>query len=318
MLVVALIANTLSLAASQLWLFPDSRWYLQLAAQIADRGDFSNDLFLIRTPGYPLLLAGIFRLFGSSSPAALLVLQHAMIVGVALLTTATAWHACRRRGVALVTGLLCAANLPLLSYANIVMTEACFAILLAGSVFLLLRYWRFGGRWSLAIASLLAGASYHMRPTGVLVVGVCLTAAMLRTHRQAQRLAADHPDMSTTVRHGRSGWRLRAGHAGLALAPALLMVLPWTIHTSMCPRHAEAGSVAAVVMYQRALWGGGPGRTRQPRPCGNQKRRRRGTPARASATQPQPPSVVQGMACVQLRARRIAGPDMPHPLASRS
>ena len=67
-------------------------------------------MFLVRPYGYPLMLAAIFRVFGSSSPVAIVVVQHAMLVVVAVLASLIAWHATYRRPVALMTGLLTGRN----------------------------------------------------------------------------------------------------------------------------------------------------------------------------------------------------------------
>src|SRR3990172_1953 len=70
--VVAFITNLASLLSSQLWVYPDSIDYIQLAGGIADRFDLANDLFLVRTPGYPVFLAVVFWVFGGWSPSAIL------------------------------------------------------------------------------------------------------------------------------------------------------------------------------------------------------------------------------------------------------
>ena len=80
--VAAVLVEGFVFSASRLWFMPDSAWYISLATGLAERWDFSQNLFQFRTPGYPLFLAALFLLFGHSAGVALLVVQHAMVVGL--------------------------------------------------------------------------------------------------------------------------------------------------------------------------------------------------------------------------------------------
>src|SRR5947207_2756463 len=83
---LAAVTNCLSLASTPLWIFPDSVDYIQLASGIVRSGDFTNELYLVRTPGYPLFLAIVIAAFDAASAAAVQLLQHLMTIGIAVFT----------------------------------------------------------------------------------------------------------------------------------------------------------------------------------------------------------------------------------------
>ena len=162
-LLASLVTNGLSLAASQLWIYPDSVDYIQLAGGIADRFDFHNELYLIRTPGYPIFLAVIFKIFGSSSPMAILILQHLMVVVIALLASMIAHQLTNRLCVRMATGLFCAGSLQLLSYANLLLTETSFTLAVITYVYFIIRYHREGGTRHLILSSLCIEFAGHLK-----------------------------------------------------------------------------------------------------------------------------------------------------------
>jgi 4-amino-4-deoxy-L-arabinose transferase-like glycosyltransferase len=80
-IVILAVALTVRLAAGMWWqsrlpaeqkfFFPDSLSYWELGKMIAMGQDYeylSSDARVFRTPGYPLLLAGLFRIFGDNPP----------------------------------------------------------------------------------------------------------------------------------------------------------------------------------------------------------------------------------------------------------
>lgn len=245
--VVALLINALSLSASHLWVTPDASYYVELAGGIADHGDFRNEMFLVRPYGYPLMLAGIFRVFGSASPTALAVVQHAMLVVVAALATLIAWHASCRRNVALMTGLLTACSLQLVAYGNQVITEAMYAMFLTLSVYLVVRYHRMGGGKILAAASLCAGLSYLIRPTGILVIPICVLAV-------AHRAWKARSDSRTEPGHRLWMWlRPATSQAALACAPAAAIVAAMMSFNTSIHGTNISGLTSGLSMYQRLL-----------------------------------------------------------------
>jgi len=156
--------------------FPDSESYWALAQNVS-RGDayeFGPRRYKVfRTPGYPVLLAGLFRLTGNEDPPAL----HARVLGALLGTVSVA-------GVAALGGLLFGTRGALLS-ASIaavhpeaiapsvfVLSEAPFCPLM---VFQLVAWttawqastWKAQSGWSL-LAGVLGGLATLMRPSWLL------------------------------------------------------------------------------------------------------------------------------------------------------
>jgi len=240
---VAAGANLLCLAGSRLWVYPDSIDYIQLAGGLADRFDVTQELFLIRTPAYPFLLAAIFSLFGSASPVAILLLQHGMAVATAVLAAAIAWHMSGRRTAALLTGVMSASSLQILAYANLVLTETPYALTLLACVYFLVRFLREHHLRLLAWGSLAAGLSYLFRPVGLHLVGACLfAAAWLGASSRVER----NPLRS------RPGSRQALRYVCATIAPAILVIAPWSITNSIVNGGVEAARCLDYVFYLRA------------------------------------------------------------------
>ncbi len=256
---VALATNALSLAASQLWIYPDSIDYLELAGRLVNGFDLRDELYLIRTPAYPFLLAGVFKVFGSWSPEALLVLQHGMAIGVAVFVSASAWHLTRSRAAAIVSGLLSAGSFQLLAYANLMLTEMPFTLVLTAYVYFLVRFVEFG-RWRLlAIASALCGVGYLFRPVGLCLLGPCVLAGAWRV------LAKKTPPNPPLVRGGGCAAAPTSSRKGIAalcggvayavsvgIVPALAVTAPWMIVSRSLHHGAQASRCLDYVLYLRA------------------------------------------------------------------
>jgi len=228
---VATLANGWSLMAIPVWIYPDSIDYIQLASGILEGGNWSNRLWLIRPPGYPLLLASIFTLFGSASPIALAVFQHILVGCTAILAALIGWNLTSRVGVALLVGLLCAGSLQLLAYANLALTEVPYAALLVGIVFLLVGPDARLSTRRIAMASALAGIAYLIKPIGLYLVGVCTLGAILAANRSRRRLLS-----------------------GLiaAILPACIMVAPWKAATAITFGQDDTDRCLDYVLYLRA------------------------------------------------------------------
>ncbi len=237
---VAVAAHALSLAGAQLWVYPDSIDYIQLAGGIADRGDLSHELFLIRTPGYPVFLAAIFTLFAQSSPMVILVLQHAMAVGTALLVAAIGWRLTGRRSVALLAGALCACSFQILAYANMVLTEAPFTLTLTAFLYASIRF-DDSGRWRWLVgASILAGVGYLLRPVCLYLLPVCAALGAW----QAFKTRSD--DRRARV------WRAAGMNGACAIIPALAVAAPWMIISAVSLRSLQATRCLDYMYYLRA------------------------------------------------------------------
>lgn len=265
---VAAIVNVIAFSASQLWVCPDSGYYIALAGGLAERFDFGNELFLIRPPGYPLFLAGIFFVFGSWSPEAILILQHVMLAGIAVLTALTAWHLTRRRSITLVSGLFSAGSLQLLAFANVVLAVVPYTLALTLSIYFLIRYHRTGEKRSLAFASLAAGASYWMQPAGLSLVAICLLAALMRTWMRAQdqETVGTRVHLRRTRRTGRrstsiieksrisggaSRWQAVTMELGLAVLPASIVVSPLMLLNRLEHGAPLTGVSGSLALYDR-------------------------------------------------------------------
>lgn len=233
----ALLVHGFCMAATQCWVYPDSVDYIQLAGGIADRFDFTDELYLVRTPGYPLLLAGLFAIFGPSSPIAVVLLQHLMMIATAMLIAAIGWRITANKIVALVAGCSCACSLQLLAYANMVLTEAPYTLVLVAAIYALVRFiqdekWR----W-LALASLLAGVGYLLRPIGLYLLPVCGVLAL----RQVW-----------IARNSVWLWRSLFTAATASALPALLAAAPWMVASAYAHKSLQATRCLDYVYYFRA------------------------------------------------------------------
>lgn len=238
--ITALIIHALAVSASRLWLYPDSRWYLELSVAIVDHLDLGHELFLIRPAGYPAVVAGLMALFSAYSAAAILIVQHAMVCATGVLAALTAWYTTSSRWVTLLAGLLCACSLQLTAWANVLMTEATYTLLLVAAVCLLVRFHRQGdSRWLIG-ASALAGVGYLVRPVGILTVVFCVVAAVHRAWMDSA-----HEELRTKVRC----W---VALLCLAIVPALVAAAPRMAHSAWLRAKYDFGGTMGLVMFNRA------------------------------------------------------------------
>ncbi len=249
--IVAALAHTFSFLATPLWVYPDSIDYIELAGGIVSRGDWSNELFLIRPPGYPIFLAIVFKIFGEASPVAIQVLQHAMGVGLAVLTVALSLCVTPRRSVALIAGVFCSLSLQVLAYCNMPLTEIPFALAFMGATYFLIRFWQ-APHWRLLVAcSVLAGVAYVVKPMGVLLYGVFGIVICMRVFCDLKNSHAMRD--AGIVRWGSAFLRRSGAGLGVVAIPTLLIVSPWMIQSAYS--HASNGTSRCLdyVLYTRAL-----------------------------------------------------------------
>jgi hypothetical protein len=167
------------LAAGQLWVTPDSAGYLTLAIAAAERGELSDPLLLFRLPGYPLLLAGVFCVFGEASPVALRVVQHAMFVACVCLTVLIAHRLSVRRFWLVFVGVIAALNPYLSAYADAVLTEVPYTLFLLLWCYLMLRHWAEGSAWTVVAASFTAAGLTMLKDAGPFVLLMTAAVAIL-------------------------------------------------------------------------------------------------------------------------------------------
>lgn len=215
--VIALAVEGFMLSSSRLYALADSGGYIALAGGIAERLDFSDEYFQFRLPGYPVMLAAIFRVFGSASPLAILAIQHAMVVAITILTTLLAWTLWPNRAFAAITGMFCALSMHLSAMASAIMTEAPYTLVLTLCVVLLVRYHRIGGWRRLAWASAFAGLCTVTKAVGQAMPVLCIVVGMHRAWIMRRQSVA-------AIRWG--GLRSVALASLCAIGPAALFVLP--------------------------------------------------------------------------------------------
>ena len=225
LLIVALVGvliQGIQVLACRPILLPDSRQYVLLATRILEHGDFGHELFQFRPPGYPLILAGIFSVFGSASGPAIMVLQHGMIVAIAILAALLGWYLTERRVIALLAGVFAAGALHVSGMANAILTETPYTLALTVCVTLLVRGIRRQSVGSIALASLAAGIATVVKPTGQVMVIVCVVVALYIAWRKY-------------LRSPRSSFRRCAvgisGFAAASIVPAAAVMLPVALNS---------------------------------------------------------------------------------------
>jgi hypothetical protein len=161
--------------ASNDYFFPDSFTYLDPARNLLRGLGFTNANGLIetlRTPGYPLLLAG----FGLRI-VPMIVFQHLLNVALAVAVYLFVMTRLGDRFVAIAAAILFAIDTPTLHYANKILTETIFTALLF-VVFALVVYAR-----KLPLAGVLTGVLVLIRPVAIayfLVIAICLALRRVR------------------------------------------------------------------------------------------------------------------------------------------
>jgi hypothetical protein len=182
--------------------FPDSRTYLAPARHLLHGDGFVTDIDVpetIRTPVYPLLLLPFVAV--TASPIPIVVLQHLLN---AILAAAIYLFVLRRGGsrfAAVAAAMLFALDTPTIHYANKVLSETAFTLLLFVCFLLALNLRRF------AVNGLLCGVLVLLRPVAILWFAALALYYLLRG----------------------VSWRRVAGFAAIALVLPLL----WTVRNGL-------------------------------------------------------------------------------------
>lgn len=170
---VSLVTNFLYFAcASPDYFFPDSFTYLAPARNLLHGLGFTTGdgvIQTLRTPGYPLLLAA----FGARVEP-VIVLQHLLNAALAIAIYLFVMRRIGSRFVALTAAILFATDTPTLHYANKILTETLFTVVLF-VVFVLIASMR-----KLPLAALLAGTLVLIRPVAILYFAVILLCLFVR------------------------------------------------------------------------------------------------------------------------------------------
>src|SRR5687767_8425435 len=190
----------------------DQGGYKQLGAALARSGEFTrfpeSPTFIpevIRTPGYPLFVAVVYRLFGEHT-LAVAIAQAFVVALICLLVYALARRVGGER-VAQAAALMTALFPPLPYYGALVLTEVWTTFVLMGAMLVCMRAIQGGQTRDFVIAGVLFSATTLVRPAFILLpFGLALAMPILVPAERNRRRIGQ--------------W------AALALAAALTMV-PW-------------------------------------------------------------------------------------------
>ncbi|MEX2173432.1 MAG: glycosyltransferase family 39 protein [Pirellulaceae bacterium] len=187
------------LPAGKTFGFPDSESYWELGRKIA-RGEpyeFGPErLAIFRTPGYPILLAGLFLLAGDEPPVSWARALSAICGTIAVGGVASLARLLFDERTALLAATLTALYPEAIAASTFVLSEAPFGPLMVFQLVAWTRAWRAdSGRqqfgWA-AAAGVLGGLATLMRPSWLLFVPFAIAAGMasVRFFRSATQSAA--------------------------------------------------------------------------------------------------------------------------------
>jgi hypothetical protein len=144
---------------------PDSIGYYKLGQAFAQTGQLAS-INLIRTPGYPVFIAALIALFGSTA-LWIVVFQH---LALSLLAPLTIWALSERvpLPIAIAAGVLAGLSPALSVTANLLWTESLFAVCATAALLVYIR--RGETIKGLLLAGILVGFATMVRPTGVLIL----------------------------------------------------------------------------------------------------------------------------------------------------
>jgi 4-amino-4-deoxy-L-arabinose transferase-like glycosyltransferase len=168
------------LACDPDWYFPDSYTYLAPARNLLRGLGFVTEPGLaetLRTPGYPLILAA----FGTRSDPVIFAQHLANVLLAAAIVLLARRHL--SRFAALAAGLIFAVDVPTMHYANKILTETFFTLLLFGVFAMLVEGKR---RLIFPLAGLLTGFLVLIRPVAIGYFVVALGILMLRGVRRRE------------------------------------------------------------------------------------------------------------------------------------
>ncbi len=230
-----------------LWVQPDSVAYLALGEHLGKGGGFEHPWFVARTPGYPMLLAAAAAVGGAGSSTIVLLMQHATVVGCALLMTALAWRLSQSRVTAWACGLLTGCSWTLTGYAGTVLTEAPYTFALLASLYCICRFVEAGGPQWIALGSAGLGCAALIRPAAMPLALVPVLALLMRKDGKA----------GSAVLPSCGRWFVRISAAMASVGPFLLLTGGWSLITAVEHGAAGAGNFAGRTLYHRVVTRGG-------------------------------------------------------------
>lgn len=217
----------------------DSRVYAQLATNLAQHGVYSHaseppyEPSLIHVPGYPLLLAAAYKLFGVGDHTAVHILQ-------ALIDTATCGLVCllafywepdpRRKRAVSIAALVLAAICPFtLIYVSTILTETTATFLSVGMVLTATFAFRSTNErhtiWWWLLTGLLGGLAAMFQPnTSVFLIAIAITLVASILFASREHKQREDGRYEATLRLSRA--LFLSALISLAFGAALV---PWTI-----------------------------------------------------------------------------------------
>jgi len=210
---------------------PDTKSYLALAGEMAREGRFARqgEPELVRTPGYPLLLA----------PGALL--GEAELVAISLqivLSCLTVWVVYQigrlvfpHPGAALLGALLYAIEPLSVVYCSKLLTETLFTFSTVLFVYYLLRYLAAGGVRELLFSAAALAASIYVRPISYFLPGLVCAGLVVR------------------ALYGGEARGRRLGHAAAFLALSMGPVGGWQIRNAAAAGYGGFSAIADQNLY---------------------------------------------------------------------
>jgi 4-amino-4-deoxy-L-arabinose transferase-like glycosyltransferase len=259
----------------------DGRVYAQLARNVLEQHVYSLDTeppyqpTLIRLPGYPLFLAGIYSLFGHTNNSAVRIVQALLDTGTCVLVALLAFYwepDERRKRATAIAAFVLAALCPFTTiYVATILTETAtsflaIAMCLAATLAFRAASWRRSITWW-CVTGLLAGIAVLFRPDSGLfaaAIGITLVIAGTSPFWSAVASAARHRfgSASETSQPAPEPKRRRRfalpAHSKEYLLPTIvtgavfsiafaLVLVPWTIRNRrifhvfqpLAPAHAE-------------------------------------------------------------------------------
>ncbi|MEW5939339.1 MAG: glycosyltransferase family 39 protein [Chloroflexota bacterium] len=185
-------------------LAPDSDGYIRPAMVLVDEGGY-NDPSAIRTPGYPIFLAGVIAVFGENYFAV-----TALQIVLNLLTLYFLYKTARLllpNDEAILSAILFALALESILTAFFILTETLFAFLLAVVTWTLVKYHKSPAWTWAALAGAVTGYAVLTRPIAMLYPLV----------------------MALVLLVSKTNWKTRLLHLTLSLALAAAVAAPWIV-----------------------------------------------------------------------------------------